>query len=87
MAKAYGVFALTDETYGITSAGAGSRLTGFGITVLQVVSHLWWIGGAALGALIGQVIPSSITGFCGNFVRNVRTTLNTVDVAFYRTIS
>lgn len=61
--KAYGVFALTDETYGITSAGAGSRLNGFQITVLQVVSHCWWVGGAALGALIGQVIPSGVTGF------------------------
>lgn len=61
--KAYGIFALTDETYGITSTGAGSRLDGFGITVLQVISHCWWVGGAALGALIGQVVPSGITGF------------------------
>lgn len=61
--KGYGIFALTDETYGITSAGAGSRLNGFQITVLQVVSHCWWVGGAALGALIGQVIPREVTGF------------------------
>lgn len=61
--KAYGVFALTDETYAITSAGQGVTLNGFQITVLQVVSHLWWAGGASLGALVGQVIPANVKGF------------------------
>lgn len=62
--RLYGVFALTDETYGITSAGgAGTRLNGFQITVLQVVSHLWWSGGALLGAVVGQVIPPQLEGF------------------------
>ncbi|MFF5634190.1 AzlC family ABC transporter permease [Streptomyces sp. NPDC012825] len=61
--KAYGVFALTDETYGITSAGPGTHLTGRQITVLQVVSHVWWFLGALLGALLGQVIPESVKGF------------------------
>jgi 4-azaleucine resistance transporter AzlC len=59
----YGVFALTDETYGITAAGQGARLNGFQITTLQVVSHLWWVSGSLMGSLIGQVVPSSITGF------------------------
>ena len=61
--RAYGVFALTDETYGITSAGVGAAMTGTQITTLQLVSHLWWAGGALLGALLGQVIPSDIKGF------------------------
>jgi 4-azaleucine resistance transporter AzlC len=61
--RTYGVFALTDETYGITSAGQGSRLNGFQITILQVVSHFWWVSGALLGSLIGQVIPGDIEGF------------------------
>lgn len=61
--RIYGVFALTDETYGITSAGEGATLNGFQVTVLQVVSHLWWAGGAALGALMGQIIPGHIEGF------------------------
>lgn len=61
--KIYGVFALTDETYGITTAGPGTDLTGRQITVLQVVSHVWWVLGALLGSLIGQVIPDSVKGF------------------------
>lgn len=60
---AYGVFALTDETYGITSAGQGRKLDGRGITQLQVISHGWWVGGALLGAAIGSVIPPEIKGF------------------------
>lgn len=60
--KVYGVFALTDETYGITSAGEGSRLSGPQITALQLVSHAWWVGGAALGALVGQVVPPGLRG-------------------------
>lgn len=61
--RAYGVFALTDETYAITSAGEGATLNGFQITALQLVSHAWWVGGALLGALTGLAIPSSIKGF------------------------
>lgn len=61
--RAYGILALTDETYGITSAGEGRALSGLGITALQIISHFWWIGGAFLGAAIGSVIPPHITGF------------------------
>lgn len=61
--RIYGVFALTDETYAITSAGEGTKLNGFQITALQLFSHAWWGGGALLGALMGLAIPSSIEGF------------------------
>ncbi len=61
--RSYGVFALTDETYGITSAGVGAAMTGRQVTALQLISHLWWTGGALLGALLGRVIPSDIKGF------------------------
>ncbi|MDN7587969.1 AzlC family ABC transporter permease [Burkholderia seminalis] len=61
--RVYGVFALTDETYAITSAGEGAKLNGFQITALQLISHVWWVGGALLGSLTGLAIPSSIRGF------------------------
>jgi 4-azaleucine resistance transporter AzlC len=61
--KGYGVFALTDETYGIVSAGEGSRMTGNEITALQLFSHAWWVGGALLGAVVGNLIPPSVVGF------------------------
>ncbi len=61
--KAYGVWALTDETYAITSTGSGAKLNGFQITVLQVVSHVWWAGAALVGALMGKLIPPEIVGF------------------------
>lgn len=60
--KLYGVFALTDETYGIVTS-AGSTMSGGEITALQVISHGWWAGGALVGALVGNVIPASVQGF------------------------
>ncbi|WP_431819873.1 AzlC family ABC transporter permease [Burkholderia sp. F1] len=61
--RVYGVFALTDETYAITSAGTGATLNGFQITALQLISHAWWVGGALLGSLAGLAIPGSVKGF------------------------
>ena len=61
--KAYGIFALTDETYGIVCAGNGKDLTGTEITLLQLTSHFWWVGSAFLGAVLGTFIPPEITGF------------------------
>lgn len=61
--KAYGVWALTDETYAITAAGPGAQLNGLQIMVLQVVSHTWWVGASLVGALVGKLIPPSIVGF------------------------
>jgi 4-azaleucine resistance transporter AzlC len=61
--KAYGVFALTDETYGIVSAGEGSKMSGTEITALQLISHFWWVSGAFLGAVVGNLIPPSVKGW------------------------
>lgn len=61
--KIYGVFALTDETYGIVCAGDGKFLTGKEITLLQVISHTWWVSAAFVGALIGTFLPPDVIGF------------------------
>ncbi|WP_258087305.1 AzlC family ABC transporter permease [Xenorhabdus bovienii] len=61
--KSYGIFALTDETYGIICARDGKNLDGISITLLQIISHLWWVGAACVGAFLGTLIPPEITGF------------------------
>ncbi|SIO95799.1 AzlC family ABC transporter permease [Vibrio spartinae] len=61
--KAYGVFALTDETYAIVCASKGKPLTGTDISLLQVISHTWWVGASFLGAVLGSLLPPEITGF------------------------
>ena len=63
MQKAYGVWTLTDETYGITAVGLGKNLTGNEIILLQVISHFWWVGGALIGSLLGLIIPPEVKGF------------------------
>ncbi len=61
--KAYGVFALTDETYAIVCAGKGKPLSGLDISLLQVISHAWWVGASFLGAVLGSLLPPEATGF------------------------
>lgn len=63
MQKAYGVFALTDETYAIVCASKGTPLRGIDITLLQVISHSWWVGASLLGAVLGSFLPAEVTGF------------------------
>ncbi|MDK8471858.1 AzlC family ABC transporter permease [Corynebacterium accolens] len=61
--KAYSTYALTDETYGIVSAlPREERLTGTRILSIQIFCQILWVGGGIVGALAGQVIPSSIEG-------------------------
>ncbi len=61
--KAYGIFALTDETYCITAYGEGACFDGLQITTLQLISHFWWVLGALIGSIAGQLIPERIVGF------------------------
>ncbi|MGW7413195.1 AzlC family ABC transporter permease [Streptomyces sp. NPDC054863] len=60
--RAYGVFALTDETYSLVAAKAGESLSGRRIHFIQLFSHAWWILGSTTGALASMLIPSGIDG-------------------------
>ena len=59
---AYSIFALTDETYSLIapmSRDTDPRL----IARIEALCQLYWVGGTALGLLLGQIIPPSLTGF------------------------
>ncbi|MCX4778462.1 AzlC family ABC transporter permease [Streptomyces sp. NBC_01264] len=60
--RAYGVFALTDETYSLIAAKAGESLSGRRILFIQLFSHAWWIIGSTIGAVASMALPSGIQG-------------------------
>lgn len=61
--KAYSTYALTDETYAIVSALPREEPpTGTRILSIQILCQILWVGGGIVGALAGQVIPSSVEG-------------------------
>ena len=62
IARTYSTFALTDEAYALTTSQQGRTWSGRRIPWLQLFLHMYWIGGAALGALAGSFIPNSIRG-------------------------
>ncbi len=61
--KFYGIWALTDEIYGVTSAGKGKQLNGREVTLLQIFAHCTWVSSATIGALLGLIVPPEIGGF------------------------
>jgi 4-azaleucine resistance transporter AzlC len=61
-AKAYSTFAMTDEAYALTTAESARGWPGRRIVFLQGFLHLYWVGGATVGALLSTLIPSDITG-------------------------
>jgi 4-azaleucine resistance transporter AzlC len=60
--RAYSTFALTDEAYALTSTPQARTWPGPRIVWLQVFMHLYWVGSATAGALLGTLIPDSVTG-------------------------
>lgn len=62
--KAYIVFGLTDETYGLLTGidapeGSDPELFDFYITLLN---HSYWVLGSVMGALIGRLLPYDAPG-------------------------
>ncbi|QEU90300.1 branched-chain amino acid ABC transporter permease [Streptomyces kanamyceticus] len=62
LGKAYGTFALSDEAYALTSGEKARSWPGPRIIGLQLLLHLYWVGGATAGALLGSLIPEGVTG-------------------------
>jgi len=65
VAKAYGVYALTDETYAILSAHRGSSWTAWTqpkIMAVQVFCQASWVVPGIVGALVGAALPMDIEG-------------------------
>src|SRR5699024_6854067 len=62
LARAYGIYALTDETYAIVSANPNQRFTGRQAIAIQIVLQCAWVGGGVLGALSGDAMRRKFEG-------------------------
>lgn len=60
--RCYGVFALTDETYSIITTRNDDELTSRRITIVQLLSHSYWIISSTLGAVAAFAMPRGIRG-------------------------
>lgn len=62
LGKAYSTYALCDEAYALTTDGQARAWPGPRILWLQFFLHLYWAGGATVGALLGSLIPDGVVG-------------------------
>ncbi len=71
LAKAYSVYALTDEAYAITAASPG-RWTAWRLLSMQAALQLYWVGGGLAGTAVASLLPGPIEGLefalCALFV-------------------
>ncbi|OAH12446.1 inner membrane protein YgaZ [Streptomyces jeddahensis] len=61
LGRTYSTFALSDEAYALTAAEQARSWSSRRILWLQLFMHLYWAGGATAGALLGSLIPDSVT--------------------------
>ncbi|MFI6374180.1 AzlC family ABC transporter permease [Streptomyces sp. NPDC050546] len=61
-ARTYSTFALTDEAYALTATEQARDWSSPRILWLQFFMHLYWAGSATAGALLGSLVPDSVTG-------------------------
>ncbi|MCG7456663.1 AzlC family ABC transporter permease [Corynebacterium sp. ACRPH] len=62
LAKAYGIYALTDETYAILAARRDAKWSTARVMAVQILLQIGWVGGGLLGALFGSALPFEIQG-------------------------
>lgn len=65
LGRAYATYALTDETYAVTSSlppSTRATLSGTRILTTEIVCQLLWVVPGILGALLGVVIPPEVKG-------------------------
>jgi 4-azaleucine resistance transporter AzlC len=60
--RAYGIFALTDETYSLIAGRPAAELNGRRIYLIELFNQVYWVLGCAAGALASVALPSGITG-------------------------
>jgi 4-azaleucine resistance transporter AzlC len=75
--KAYSTFAMTDEAYALTTSSRARGWPSRRILWLQAFIHLYWVGSATAGGLLGSLIPPRITGL--NFAMTALFTVLAID--------
>ncbi|WP_166985062.1 AzlC family ABC transporter permease [Canibacter zhoujuaniae] len=63
VARFYSVFGLIDEVYATYAGKDTAELTGTRVVTMQVISHLYWLGGSLLGVVIASALPVDLHGF------------------------
>lgn len=61
VSRAYGVYALTDETFAVTAVKPDGW-TSWSLVPLQISLQAYWVGGGLLGVLVGTIFPPSLQG-------------------------
>ncbi|OKI02230.1 branched-chain amino acid ABC transporter permease [Streptomyces sp. CB02923] len=62
LGRTYSTFALCDEAYALSTGERARSWSGRRILWLQFFLHMYWAGSATAGALLGSLIPHSVTG-------------------------
>ncbi|MFE2871905.1 MULTISPECIES: AzlC family ABC transporter permease [unclassified Embleya] len=62
LGRAYSTYALCDEAYALTTGEQARSWSGRRILWLQLFLHLYWVGSSTAGALLGALLPESVTG-------------------------
>ncbi|MFB7499860.1 AzlC family ABC transporter permease [Streptomyces sp. NPDC056161] len=62
LGKAYSTYAMCDEAYALTTGEQARTWSSRRVLWLQFHLHLYWAGSSTAGALLGSLVPDSVTG-------------------------